>query len=88
MRDIAAQDFSRLSWRIERVEPQESEAALEATVEVYSRVRISGEEMNRREIFSLVRGDTTTWLINDLQSLTGAEAAPEILEPDKTTSGR
>jgi len=88
MRDIAAQDFSRLSWRIERVEPQDSEAASEATVEVYSHVRISGEEMDRREIFSLVRGDHTTWLINDLQSLSGSEAAPEILELDKTTSGR
>ncbi|ETX02736.1 MAG: hypothetical protein ETSY1_02580 [Candidatus Entotheonella factor] len=87
-RDLAAQNFSRLSWRIERVEPQEPEAASEATVEVYSRVRISGEEMARREIFSLVRADETTWLINDLKSLAVSDAAPEPLKPESTTADR
>ncbi|ETX00469.1 MAG: hypothetical protein ETSY2_39005 [Candidatus Entotheonella gemina] len=88
MNEIAAQNFSRLSWRIERVEPPEPEAASEATVEVYSRVRISGEEMARREVFSLVRADHTTWLINELTSLAVSESGPEALTPDETTAGR
>jgi hypothetical protein len=88
MQDTAEQGFSRLSWRIERVEPQEPETASEATVEVYSRVRIAGEEMARREIFSLVRADETTWLINDLQSLAVSETDPEAAKPDDTTAGR
>ncbi len=88
MQDIAAQDFSRLSWRIERVEPQEPEAASEATVAVYSRVRISGVEIARREIFSLVRRDETTWQINELQSLVVSDANLETQVPDKTTAGR
>jgi hypothetical protein len=88
MRDIAEQDFSRLSWHIERVEPPEPEAASEATVEVYSRVRILGEETARREIFSLVRTDETTWLIDGLQSREVAAAEPQALKLDKTTAGR
>ncbi len=88
MRDVAQQEFSRLSWRIERVEPREPEAASEATVEVYSRVRISGEEMARREIFSLVRADESTWLINNLQTLAVSETDPQASEPDNTTAGR
>jgi len=88
MQDIAAQDFSRLSWHIERVAPQDSEAASEATVEVYSRVRIAGEETTRREIFSLVRADETTWLINSLQSLVVSATGPQDLKPGKTTTGR
>ena len=88
MRDIAAQDFSRLSWHIERVEPQDSEAASEATVEVYSRVRIAGEETARREVFSLVHADPTTWLINSLQSFTVSPAATQDLRPDKTAADR
>ncbi len=88
MREVAAQNFSRLSWRIERVEPPEPEAASEATVEVYSRVRIAGEEMARREIFSLVRADETTWLINDLQSLAVSATDPQVLKSDQTTADR
>lgn len=88
MQEIAEQDFARLSWHIERVEPQEPEAASEATVEVYSRVRIAGEEMARREIFSLVRADEMTWLINGLQTLAVSATDPETLKPDKTTAGR
>lgn len=88
MREVSAQEFSRLSWHIERVEPQEPEAASEATVEVYSRVRIRGEEMARREIFSLVREGETTWLINGLQSLAVSELDPERTKPDETTESR
>jgi hypothetical protein len=88
MRDIAAQDFSRLSWHIERVEPQNSEAASEATVEVYSRVRMAGEETARREIFSLQRADEATWLINSLQSFTVSAAEPRAHKPDKTAADR
>lgn len=88
MRDIAEQEFSRLSWRIERVDPQEPQAASEATVEVYSRLRIAGEEMARREVFSLLRTDKTTWLINDLHSFLVSGADFEALEPDDATTGR
>jgi peptidoglycan hydrolase-like protein with peptidoglycan-binding domain len=88
MRDMAAQDFSRLSWQIERVEPQDSEAASEATVEVYSRVRMAGEESARREVFSLVRADKTTWLINNVQSFIVSAAEAQDLSPDKAAADR
>lgn len=88
MQEVAAQNFSRLSWQIERVEPQDPETASEATVEVYSRVRIGGEEMARREIFSLVREGESMWRINGLQSLAVAETSPQIAKPDKATADR
>jgi hypothetical protein len=88
VRDIDEQDFLRLSWHIERVEPQEPEAASEATIEVYSRVRIAGEEMGRREIFSLVRTDKTTWLINDLQGSYISDANSGPRQPDEVSNVR
>jgi len=88
MRDLAAQHFSRLSWRIERVAPSESDAAATSTVAVYSRVRIAGEEMARREVFSLVRADATLWLLDDVQRLAVTEADPQARERDEATSAR
>ena len=88
MQEIAAQDFARLSWRIEHVEPQDSETASEATVEVYSRVRIAGEETDRREVFSLLRADEDTWLINHLQSFTVSAAKPPDRKQDQTAADR
>lgn len=82
MRDIANQGFSRLSWRIERMEPQETDTASEATVEVYSRVRIAGEEKAQREIFSLVRADETTWLIDHIAV---SQADPQSQKSDGTS---
>ena len=87
-RDIAERQFSRLSWRIERVDPLDSDAASEATVEVYSRIRIAGEEKALREVFSLVRDHETAWLINGLQQLTASEIDSPAPELSKTTSER
>ncbi len=85
MKDIANQGFSRLSWRIERMEPHDQDAASEATVEVYSRVRIAGEEKAQREVFSLVRADETTWLIDHI-AVSQADAQSQ--KSDATTAGR
>lgn len=86
--DLATRDFLRLSWRIEHVEPQDPEAASEATVTVYSRVRIAGEEIDQREIFSLVRADEATWLINGLQRLAVNTADPTSLKSRQSTADR
>ncbi len=85
MRDIANKNFARLWWRIERMEPQASDTASEATVEVYSRVRIAGQEQEQREIFSLVRADETTWLID---SIDVSQADPQVQKSNATTAGR
>lgn len=86
MRDMSNQGFSRLSWRIERMEPQASDTASEATVEVYSRVRIAGAEKAQREVFSLVRADETTWLIDRI-AVSQADPQP-YRKSDATTAGR
>jgi hypothetical protein len=87
-REVGEQQFSRLSWRIERVEPQDSDAASEATVEVYSRIRLAGEEKGLREVFALVSNAENEWLINGLQRLATSEIDSPAQELGKTTSER
>ena len=87
-REVDERQFSRLSWRIERVEPPDADAASEATVEVYSRVRLAGRREGLREVFSLVRNSETEWLINGLQRLAASEIDSPAQELGKTTSER
>jgi hypothetical protein len=70
---LAEQQFSRLSWQIERVEPSLTDSGSQADIHVHSRVRISGQEIARREIFTVVRAEQAEWLIDSWRS--------EILSP-------
>ncbi len=80
------QNFSRVSWQIERVESDPAHQESRTTVYVQSRVRINGEEIARREIFSLVRSHATEeWRINDWQSSIVSSARPQAAE---VTAGR
>jgi hypothetical protein len=66
---VAAQDFLRLSWQIERVEIEaETAATRQATVYVQSRVRLEGEEIARQEIFSLLPAGEAGWRIDAWRS--------------------
>ena len=65
---LEEQQFSRLSWQIERVEPSLADAGSQADVHVHSRVRISGREITRREIFTVVRAEQAEWLIDNWRS--------------------
>ena len=65
---LAQQQFSRLSWKIERVELAAARNATAATVQVHSEVRISGADVTRRETFSLIRSDNAAWLIDNWRS--------------------
>ena len=65
---LAKQRFSRLSWQIERVEEGPPSSQGEATVYVNSRVRISGEELMRHEVFQVVQASESEWLISDWSS--------------------
>ncbi|MDH3599776.1 MAG: peptidoglycan-binding protein, partial [Candidatus Tectomicrobia bacterium] len=65
---LAEQQFTRLSWQIERVEPSLTDSGSQAHIHVHSRVRISGQEIERREIFTVVRADQTEWLIDSWRS--------------------
>jgi hypothetical protein len=65
---LAEQQFSRLSWQIERVEPSLTDSGSQADIHVHSRVRISGQEIDRREIFTVVRAEQADWLIDSWRS--------------------
>ena len=65
---LAEQNFTRLSWQIERVEPSLTDAGSQANIHVHSRVRISGQEIARREVFTVVRADQEEWLIDSWRS--------------------
>ena len=65
---LEEQQFSRLSWQIERVEPSLTDAGSQADIHVHSRVRISGQEIARREIFTVVRAEQAEWLIDNWRS--------------------
>lgn len=65
---LANQKFSRLSWQIESVAPNAMDIGYQATIQVHSRVRIAGEELTRRETFTVVRADNTQWLIDEWRS--------------------
>jgi len=65
---LEEQQFSRLSWQIERVEPSLTDAGSQADIHVHSRVRISGQEIARREIFTVVRAEQAEWLIDSWRS--------------------
>jgi Putative peptidoglycan binding domain len=65
---LEEQQFSRLSWQIERVEPSLTDAGSQADIHVHSRVRISGREIARREIFTVVRAEQAEWLIDNWRS--------------------
>jgi hypothetical protein len=71
---LAEQNFTRLSWQIERVEPSLTDPGAQANIHVRSRVRISGQEIARREIFTVVRADQEEWLIDSWRS--------EVLSPE------
>jgi hypothetical protein len=65
---LEEQQFSRLSWQIERVEPSLTDAGSQADIHVHSRVRISGQEIARHEIFTVVRAEQAEWLIDNWRS--------------------
>lgn len=65
---LAEQQFSRLSWQIEGVEPSLTDSGSQADIRVHSRVRISGQEIDRREIFTVVRAEQAEWLIDSWRS--------------------
>jgi peptidoglycan hydrolase-like protein with peptidoglycan-binding domain len=66
---LAAQDFLRLSWQIERVEMAAGlPEATSATVYVQSRVRLAGQEITRQEIFSLLPAGEAGWRIDTWRS--------------------
>jgi hypothetical protein len=66
---LAAQDFSRLSWQIERVEMAAGiPEATSATVYVQSRVQLAGQETTRLEIFSLLSDGEAGWRIDTWHS--------------------
>jgi Putative peptidoglycan binding domain len=65
---LEEQQFRRLSWQIERVEPSLTDVGSQADVHVHSRVRISGQEITRREIFTVVRAEQAEWLIDSWRS--------------------
>jgi hypothetical protein len=77
---LAEQRFSRLSWQIERVEPSPTDSGSQANIHVYSRVRLSGEEIARREIFTVVQADQSEWLIDSWRS----EVVPPPPEPPRS----
>lgn len=58
----------RLSWQIEHIETNETTEVPRALVYVRSKLRINGQEITRREVFSVVREDTTNWLLDDWRS--------------------
>lgn len=62
---LAEEDFSYQTWKVERLEIEDEVA----TVTVHARVRVRGQEVERQEIFTVVRTPEDGWFINTWQAV-------------------
>ena len=72
----------RLSWQIEHIETDDTGETKRAMVYVRSRLRVKDTEINRREMFSVVREGKTDWRIDTWQG----DVLPKPQKAPKTDS--